>query len=276
VKLANSPAQRNRKAELLKTAHAQYEESHKVLQASRETIKKQLEGMKAALNSKTQQEEITARNELRREYLQLQLLGALILEETADTLEPGSAEFKKVLADAAKQFDEIYTKYRSLYAGVYSRACQGRCHKKLGQLKEALGCFSKILQLSDNPAFREVKTATLVLAMECWLDASQKKYSQAIQQGSVWVEGMRPNEINKPEWLKMRLLLAEAHRLWADELKAKNPRDKQVRRSQNQARKLARDVARFPGDYQDQARALLARLPDGDSARIKEDDPSQK
>ena len=265
VKRANTPSQSSRKAELLAAARKHYLESHKVFMVSKETIKKQLEGMKAALDPKTQQKEIAVRNELRKDYLQLQLLGALILEETADTLEPGSAEYKKYLNDAAKQFDEIYTKYRSLNAGVYSRVYQGRCYKKLGQLKESLGYLNEILQQPENPAFREVKTTALVLAMECWLDESQKKYAQAVTQGDEWVGDMRPNETNNPEWLQLRLLLAEAHLLYSGKLKAENPSDKQVRRSQIQARKLARDVARFSGDYQDQARALLSKMPGGDT-----------
>ena len=265
VKRANMPSQSSRKAELLEAARKHYLESHKVFMVSKEAIKQQLEGMKAALDPKTQQKEIAVRNELRKDYLQLQLLGALILEETADTLEPGNDEYKKYLTDAAKQFDEIYTKYRSLNAGVYSRVYQGRCYKKLGQFKEALGYLNEILQQPDNPAFRDVKTTALVLAMECWLDESQKKYAQAVQQGDEWVGDMRPNETNRPEWLQLRLLLADAHLLYSAKLKAENPSDKQVRRSQIEARKLARDVARFTGEYQDQARALLAKMPGGDT-----------
>jgi len=272
VKRANMPSQSSRKAELLAEARKHYVESHKVFMVSKEAIKTQLEGMKAALDPKTQQKEIAVRNELRKDYLQLQLLGALILEETADTLEPGSDEYKKYLTDAAKQFDEVYTKYRSLNAGVYSRVYQGRCYKKLGQLKEALGYLNEILQQPDNPAFRDVKTTALVLAMECWLDESQKKYAQAVQQGDEWVGDMRPNETNRPEWLELRLLLAEAHLLYSGKLKAENPNDKQVRRSQIEARKLARDVARFSGEYQDQARALLAKMPGGDPTV---DDPEE-
>ena len=194
----------------------------------------------------------------------------MIREETADTLEPGSEDHKKYLTEAAKQFKDIYTKYRSLNAGVYSRVYQGRCYKKLGQLKEALGYFGEILQQPDKPAFREVKTTTLVLAMECWLDEKQKKYSEAVQQAENWVDDMRPNETGQPDWLKLRLQLAEAHLLYAKELAAKNPRDKQVRRSEIEARKLARDVARFSGDYQAQARTLLAKLPGGDTTKVED------
>ena len=273
VKRANSPSQAASKAALLKKARGQYEESHKIFLDAKETIKGQLEGMKAALDPKTQAKEIARRNELRKEYLQLQLLAAIIMEETADTVAPGSDDYKKFLTDAAKQFDEIYTKYRALNAGVYSRVYQGRCLKKLKQFKEALGYFSEVLQQPDNPAFRDVKTLTLVLATECWLDPSQKKYSEAVQQGTAWVSDMRPNETAQPDWLKMRLLLAEANLLYAEELAAKNPRDKQVRRSQIEARKLARDVARYPGDFQEQARALLARLPGGDTTEEVEEEP---
>ena len=274
VTRANTPSQRSRKAELLAAGRKHYLESHKVFMISKEAIKKQLEGMKGALDPKTQQKEIAVRNEFRKDYLQLQLLGALILEETADTVEPGTEEYKKYLNDAAKQFDEIYTKYRSLNAGVYSRVYQGRCYKKLGQLKEALGYLNEILQQPDNPAFREVKTTALVLAMECWLHESQKKYAQAVAQGDEWVGDMRPNETNHPDWLQLRLLLAEGHLFYAAKLKGENPRDKQVRRSEIQARKLARDVARFSGDYKEQAQALLAKMPGGDNtAETPEDDP---
>ena len=205
------------------------------------------------------------REELRKEFLQAMLLAAAVTEEQADTLAKDSPERKKILQSASAQYDELFTKYGKYLAGLYARMHSGRVQMKLGEFEKALTYFKEDLlnQESDPLPFRELKTKTLLLAMDCWLDDAVKKYSEAVEFGTNWLGQMRSSESTETDWISLRLKLAQAHKLYADTLKEKNPRDKQARLSYDEAKKLARAVSRIPSEFQEPARVMLAELPGG-------------
>ena len=70
---------------------------------------------------------------------------------------------------------------------------------------------------------------------------------------------MRPAENDEPDWIRLRLVLAQAHRQYADKLAKSDPRDKAVLISREAARRLARFVARYSGPYQEAGRLLVRR-----------------
>ncbi len=130
---------------------------------------------------------------------------------------------------------------------------------------------------ADNrPQMRQLRTRALLLAIECWLDSSQQQYATAIARATGWLETMRPAEAEEPDWLQLRLLVAQAHKLHADEVAAKNPRDDVVKTSRETARRLAHAVARRPGEFQEAARQLVAEIPGGVAvAKVGEQPPPE-
>ncbi len=263
VMIANKPGQANR-TDLLAQAKDQYDRAFEVFFESKEAIKGQLEGMNSTrYDPDTQQQEIRIRDELRREYLQMQLVSALLLEEAAETVEVGSEKYTDYLTRASAAFKEIYGKYRQLQAGIYAHMYEGRCLQKLDKLDDALANYADVLRQPENDAFRDVKTNALVLALECWLDEKQKKYAEAVSRGNSFVSTIRGNESSELVWFKLRFLVARANKLYADELVAKDPKDELADQSYRQATQILRALVKVPSTYRDDARTLLSSLPGG-------------
>jgi len=268
--IASRPGQANR-SELLTQAQGQYDRAHQVYSEAKEAIGKQL----AEVNSirydpDKQQKEIRIREELRREYLQMQLASALLLEEAAETVKAGSDKRTDYLTRAAADFKEIYGKYRFLQAGIYAHVYEGRCLFKLGKLDDALTNFADVLRQPENDAFRDAKTRSLVLALECWLDESQKKYAEAVSRGNSYVTTMRGNEAASSEWFKLRMLVAKVNKLYADELITKDPKDELADQSYREATILLRALIKVPNNYvaQHVAREDCRRNRSGDEEAI--------
>lgn len=259
------------KQKLLKEANALYEQAFQVFTGMEEAVRTQLERIPKVLDVRDKRQAAMAerRDQLRADYLQTQLTAAAIREEMAETVPEGSAEFKKLLTEAAAMYDTLYKKYRTRLAGLYARMNQGRANQRLGKLQDALGYYGELLDQPDSPeAFRLLKTKTLRLAMEAWLDPSEKKYVEAIKRASEWVKQSRPTDDRDPEWLAIRFSLAKAYKMQADEAGD----DKRLQtNSISAAKQQANFVASKSGEFQDAARQLVAELGGPDRTDEKPD-----
>lgn len=257
---------------LLKEAAALYEQAHEASREAIEELKTKLQMLKATEGADLAAEraDIEYRDTLRGQYLLSLLQEAECLEEKAETEPDDSAARRSLLEKARQKYSEIYQNYflksaESYWAGLRARFYEARCLKKLGDDEKALEYLTKdvFAQPDDDPAARRLKTQALLLAVDIWMDESRKDYTAVIRQGEQWLETMRPAESEELEWIRLRLLLAQAHQRYADQLVETNPRDDSIKASRKAARRLARTVSRFPSSYQDEAHELLAEIPGG-------------
>ena len=261
VEKANSPSGSGDKSKLLNEANELYTKAYASFRRMQNDLKERLEELPPTLDPAKDKEKIALRDELRKEFLQAKLVSAVIKEEQAECYPEDSQERKDALNQAVTEFGKVYEDYRQRLAGLYAFMYQGRCFQKLGKLKEALANYVDLLDQPDSPdAFRVLKTKVLVMAMECWMDPSQKKHAEAIQQATEWVKKIRPNEQSNEQWLQVRFLLATASRDYADIIKKTKPGDPQIRGLISDAKKQCSTISRFPGPYQDPAKKLLAEL----------------
>ncbi len=246
-------------APLLKQANGLYMEGHKVFDDTQKIIGDKLTKLPPNPDPKKDQQIIDLRDQLRIDYLQTQLLAAAIREESADTLDKKSPEYKTTLEAAAKEYGEIYEKYRTRLAGLYARLYQGRCFQKTGNDKEALSFFSELLEEQDaDDSVRILKTKALLLSITSWMADSQKKYAEAVDKGTKWLDKIRPNESKESDWLELRLALAKALKAHSDQIKPMNVQ--QANQEIGEARRLAKFVSAIPGEFQKPAKQLLVDL----------------
>jgi hypothetical protein len=257
IKVEQSKLPNAKREQLLNEAAEIYVDAYGVFEQAQVELRERLTRMTNIPPKDTRAIEL--RDMLRTDYLQAQLLAAAVKEETADTKKPGSAEYKALVTEAAEQYGQVYEKYRTRLAGLYARMYQGRCSQKLGNHKDALSYFGELLEQPDNPEeFRTLKTKTLLLAKDSW--QASKLNAEAVKRLGAWVDGARPNETREPDWLELRLGLARAQWALAQDLRATNPKDPQIRRLESEARKNAQFVSRITGDLQQQARQFLGQI----------------
>ncbi len=259
IKMEQSKQPKADKAAMLTAARQQYEDAYKVFARSQNDLKERLAKIKVI--DPKDEKGIETRDQLRADYLQVQLLSAAVREETVETMAKGSPEYTAMLTEAAGQYGEVYDKYRTRLAGLYARMYQGRCNQKLDKLKEALTFYAELLDQPDNPEeFRALKLKTMLLASQAWLASQPPLHQEAVKFLEPWIENARPAEGRQPEWLELRLALAEAQWGLAEAGKKAKANDPQVKRWESDARKNALYVSKQAGDLQAKARELVAKF----------------
>lgn len=259
IKMEQSRQPKGDTAALLAAARQQYDEAHTVFSRAQIDLKERLTKMKVVDPKDTKSVEL--RDQLRADYLQVQLLAAAVREETAETVPKGSQDYTALLNEAAAQYGEIYDKYRTRLAGLYARMYQGRCMRKLEKLKEALTFFAELLEQPDRPEeFRILKAKAMQLAAPIWLASKPPLYQEAVKWLTPWLDNAKPAEARQADWLELRLALAEAQWGLAETAKKRKGGERQVGIWESDARKNALFVSKQPGELQQKARELVARF----------------
>lgn len=245
---------------LMTEARGYYEQALKVFEELGNEIATKLKAYPASIDEKREAKKYEEREQYRKDYLQSLLLTAATREEMAETYTAGNADRTKALDVAAKEYGEIYDKYRTRLAGLYARMYQARCLQKVGKHKDALGYFNELLANPDNPeAFRTLRVKVTELAIASWID--QKLYLEVIDKNKEkrpfqLVDSARPAEDKSEEFMGMRVGIAKAILLYVAELKAKDPKDPNIKKSMSDAKKLVDYAAKFPGPFQEEAKRM--------------------
>ena len=69
--------------------------------------------------------------------------------ELAQTFPAGSKERTDHLAEALKQFDDLYKNYRTQMAGLTAQMWQAKCYEEQGKIGEAIGIYKSLLDQPD-------------------------------------------------------------------------------------------------------------------------------
>ena len=205
---ANKPA-------LLKEARDFFEQALKEFEASQEGIAEKLESLPKTLDPQRDAKRIEYRDELRKDYVEVQMVQAVIMYEMSETAVE-KKDKNELLKRAADKYGEIYTKYRRRLAGLYALLQQGKCYQEMGgekNIQEALSFYQELLEQPEDPLpFRILRTKTLVQAIQAWLheDLKEKKIDAAVLGGGEWVTKIRPNENRDADWLELHYETARA------------------------------------------------------------------
>lgn len=253
------PVNSQEKDQLVTEARQWFEQARKVFDEAATEFEAELKSYPTYIDQK-ETELAAARNRALVNAIQARLLSGTVVFELAKTYPTDDEQRTKMLTDAAGQFAAIYEEHQRRLAGLYARMWQGRCYQELGDTKQALTYYGELLAQPDEPdEFRVLKRRTLRLALQCWLSEGEQKFDEAARQGAAWLLQARGNEPQTPEGLAIQYLTAEALDRRAETL---DERDDQRGRDLRDATKLAAEVAKLPGEHQDDAKQLLARLRD--------------
>jgi hypothetical protein len=264
------PSQAANKDALLTEARKFFDDAEKVFKTSESFYSEALKDKERfPANLATDNPAYEVRQEFRGELVQSRLLIATVIAEKAKTYAPGTDKNKELLTEAAKQYGEMYEKYRQWLAGLYARLYQGRAHKDLKDYKTALSYYEDLLiQPADVPAFRTLLTKTYIDVGECY--NAQKNWDECIEKLGDWVNTARGTEDRQTDWLAVKFELAKAHVGKARGIDPKTD-GKTMRRELKSGRDVLKDIVRYPSDIQRDAKQLLAEL--GSGGADEDEDP---
>ena len=262
-----SPAE---KQKLHQEAHALYTEASKVFGGLVEELKTKLKSYSAAIDETKEPKKVLERDRYRQDQIQAQMLAAATREEMAETLIKDSKEWTETLTAALNGYKSAYEEYRTRLAGLHARIYQARCLQKLDRHKEASAILNELLKNPDTPdAFHALKVKTMSLAVDSWLAQNLpleilRKREQGQLPGPLeLVAAARPAEERSDEINAIRVAIAKAAKMYADELKRSKPNDPQIKLLLGDGRKHLAEVVKFPNPYQDEARKLLPEFAGG-------------
>lgn len=205
-----------------------------------------------------EEEKKLRRNELAADLAEAQLTAATIDYDLAKTYEPNSEDAKRYLDFAAQKFGKVFEDYRTRGAGLFARFWEGKCYQERGDRKKALSAYQDLLDMQGrSEPVRVVRAKALRQAIECWSLPEEKKFEEAITRGEEWLTAADRMPPNDPDALGIRYLTAVAHQKQMATLAPKDPERKQHQQS---ALKLARHVAKYPGEFKNQAAKLVVAL----------------
>jgi len=195
-------------------------------------------------------------DELRALLLKTRLVSAGAYYEKSRALEPKSKEWEAALTESAKQYKELYEKYRSRGAGLFARYYEGRNYVALGKRPEALAALADIRALDGDGIVPSLRAKAINSSLECWLE--DKKYDEFDDRLlKLSLAPLTADRIDQ-DWLGMKyrtaLLLEKRAAAIPDKDKAKRApllRD---------AKRLAMEVAKVNRDFGSESKALLAEL----------------
>jgi len=195
-------------------------------------------------------------DELRGQLLKTRLLIAGAYYEKSRALEPKSKEWEAALTESAKQYNDLYAKYRTRGAGLFARYYEGRNYVVLGKRKEALAALADIRGLEGDGIVPGLRAKAINSSLECWLE--DKKYDDFDDRLQKLALAPLTPERMDADWLGMKYRAARLleRRAAAIPDKEKAKRTPLLR----DAQRLAMEVSKANRDFASESKALLAEL----------------
>ena len=197
-----------------------------------------------------------------REQAEIQLIKAaldlsLCTYEQAQTYSPDQPDFRKLLSEAAVQFEQLHQRYRSQGVGLYARLWQGKCFEEQGDLQKAMGIYNELLSHpGDSSALRQLKDKTLQFKLIVLNNEARKDHQLVVNMAQEWLK-QNTTAARTSVGLAIRWQLALAlEALGDDRTLAKTDAERNWR----SARGEALNIIRFPSEYRDVSQALIQRV----------------
>ncbi len=147
------------------------------------------------------------RDKIRASMLDAMLRRGVTDYELAQTYPPESKERVDKLNEALKQFEVLYNKYRTQFAGLTAQMWQAKCFEEQGKLGEAIGIYETLLQQPD-PRLRTLKRNVHYFHIVAL--AKRKQFALAADKAVEWLRIYnRREELRSREGLGVLLELAK-------------------------------------------------------------------
>jgi hypothetical protein len=254
---SRSPSNQGKKAEFQKQARDYFAEARKVFQAALTRHEAAWKKFPVYIDKAKDPEQFEQRGKAELAYLQSQLNLALVTYEEAQSYDAGSADNKKGLTEAAKEFEEIHTKYRSQIVGLYARMYQGKCFEEQDDLQKAFGIYNELLEHnSESDSLKKLQDQVTQYRLICLNHPKRSDYQLVIQEAEAWLKA-NPGKVRSRVGVGIRWELARAYESLAkSESTPKEQRNGLLQR----ALSTAREVNRIPGEYRDVSQVLIQRV----------------
>lgn len=258
VRKAESPSEQNKKKAHQEAARKLVAQARSIFQKAYDQHEKTWKSFPATFIDKQKEpEKYAARAKAEIQFMSAQLDLAQCTYEEAQTYDPGSADFNRLLKKASEEYAKIHERYRSQVGGLYARMWQGKCFEEQGELGRALGIYNEMLSHpGKSPAMKQLTDNVLQFRLICLNDDKRKDYQLVINEAEQW---LRENRSRRRTAIGQGITweLARAEEMLANQEGTPKADQERILR---QALTNARFVNAFRGKYRDVSRLMVGRI----------------
>ncbi|MAX39323.1 tetratricopeptide repeat protein [Gimesia sp.] len=255
---AQSPAEQNNKKAHQEAARKLVAQARDIFQKAYNLHEKTWKSFPATFIDKQKEpEKYEARAKAEIQFMSAQLDLAQCTYAEAQTYDPGSADYNRLLKKASEEYAKIHERYRSQVGGLYARMWQGKCFEEQGELGRALGIYNELLGHPGNSsAIKALKDNCLQFRLICLNDDKNKDYELVINEAEQWLKENRSRS-RTAIGQGITWELARAQEALANQESTKKGDQERILR---QALANARFVNAFRGKYRDVSRLMVGRI----------------
>ncbi|QDT93562.1 tetratricopeptide repeat protein [Gimesia algae] len=257
-RIAQSPSDQNNKKAHQEAARKLVAQARDIFQKAYNLHEKTWKSFPATFIDKQKEpEKYAARAKAEIQYMSAQLDLAQCTYAEAQTYDPGSADFNRLLNKASEEYAKIHERYRSQVGGLYARMWQGKCFEEQGELGKAVGIYDELLgHPGKSPAMKGLKDNCLQFRLICLNDDKRKDYQLVIKEAEQWLKENRSRS-RTAIGQGITWELARAQEALANQEGTKKGDQDRILR---QALASARFVNAFRGKYRDVSRLMVGRI----------------
>ena len=183
---------------------------------------------------------------------------AMCTYHEAQTHDSGSNDYKQLLGKAAEEFEKMHQRYRSQVGGLYARAWQGKCFEEQNDLQKAMGIYNELLDHPGNEGpLARLKAQTLYFKLICLNSKDRNDNQLAADLAEEWLK--KHQSESRPETrLGIQWEQAKAYEVLGDKAARETKAD--AERAWRQARTIATQINKYPGEFKDASLSMIQRL----------------
>ncbi|MFN0196035.1 MAG: hypothetical protein ACKVT0_04775 [Planctomycetaceae bacterium] len=256
---ARSPNNQNKKEEFQARARQFVQQGRTIFQTAHDQHQTYFKSFPVYIDEQKDKDKYDERGKAELRYIRALLDLATCTYEEAQTYDKTAPEYKTILTNASKEFEEIHTKYRSLVAGLHARMWQGKCFEEQDEIGKALGIYNEILgHPGDSLSLKNLQAQVKQFRLICLNHEQRNDFQLVIQEADEWISfpgnrrALRSNVGLGIRWELVRALdsLSESREI------ANDDKEKLYR----QALVHANFINRYPGQYKDVSTFIISQL----------------
>lgn len=256
---ARSPSNVVKKAEYMKQAKDYLGQAKAMYLAASEKYSKEHQAFGAHVDKAKEPERYEQWFDVERLMLRAKLDAAIVEYEEAQTFEKDDPKYKETLKSAAAQFEDLHARHRGQVAGLLARVYQGKCFEEQGDLQKAMGLYNELLShKGETEVMRNLQAQVMHFKLICLNSAAKADYILVDKLATDWVKE-NPGLARTRHATGIRYEQARALEALSKDKTINLPEDKK-KQVLNEALTIARNITGRPGEYRDQAQAMVTRL----------------
>ena len=248
---SRSPGNKENRAEFQQKARGLVVEARKIFQDAHDKHKATWEAFPKFIDKVEEPEQFAQRSTAETQYILAQLDLANCTYEEGQTWDENSTEYAAKLRDAAQEYEDIHSKYRSMLGGLYARTWQGKCFEEQDDIDRAVGIYKELLgHPGTSEAMQRLQDQVLQFYLICLNHEKKKDYQLVVDRATDWFKQAK----GRRKFSAIAIGIKWENVLALESLAADRTADESDRkRSLTTALGMVRDVKRFPGRYKDLA-----------------------